>query len=75
MCIICNSESGSDFLSDFENARKHISKSTETMLRCSQEATDPEVKKRYNRIHKKMVRLKRDWNKLEHEREKRISTE
>jgi hypothetical protein len=45
------------------------------MLRCSQEATDPEVKKRYNRIHKKMVRLKRDWNKLEHEREKRISTE
>lgn len=70
MCIICNvtigqetSELGSEFLNDFETARKAMSKAALTMARCAQ------IDKRYDRTHKKMIKILRAWNKLEQSRE------
>lgn len=47
------------------------------MLKCSQTAPDPAVRKRYDATYKRMVRLMRDWNALEESREntKSLATE
>lgn len=74
MCIVCNMSSDNEhhahnFLSQYEVARWHIQQATNDMLMCSKEAQNKEDQKRYDRIHKKMVRIQREWNKIEHQRE------
>ena len=74
MCIVCNCDGGgyqhgAAFLSEFERARKAMADSAAAMLRCAEVAPDPDDRERYDRTHKQMVRLIRDWNRLEQQRE------
>lgn len=81
MCIICNVTCGSisemhekldvaeRFLSEFRNAQEHMKAAAEHMLAVSKIACQPEDRKRYDAVHKDMVRKIREWNKLEEKRE------
>lgn len=74
MCIICNmpdfkSEIADDFLFKFAAAGKLMADAATAMLECSKIANKPEDRKRYDTLHKTMLRMKRDWNRLEQERE------
>jgi hypothetical protein len=70
MCVICNcDEVGAVFLSEFASAQKSMTRATTAMLACSQVAHTEEQRKSYGSTHKKMVRILRAWNKLEHIRE------
>ena len=64
MCIVCNcDEAGDDFLIKFERARSAMKEATEAMRRCS------EIHRDYDRTHKLMVKLTREWNRVEQQRE------
>ncbi|WP_020178102.1 hypothetical protein [Methylopila sp. M107] len=78
MCIICNLMVGSDqsgalladaFLHKFDQSRKAMQAAAYQMLVCSKAAQNPDVKKQYDRTHKRMVALMRQWNSLEEFRE------
>lgn len=77
MCIVCNcdfsiSETyGSDFLSNFNDSQRAMKKAAEGMLICSQNAKNLEIKRRYDRAYKHMVRVMHDWNRTEELREKK----
>lgn len=72
MCIICNCnyDDATAFLTYFSDAGKQMRKAADYMLACSRSATTPEARKRYSALHKEMVRMARDWNRLEQDREK-----
>lgn len=64
MCIVCNvGTRGSDFVDAYSSAQNAMKKATDVMLSC------PVKDKRYDKIHKSMVRLCVEWNKIEHQRE------
>lgn len=77
MCIICNLEpdnrAADDFLQSFADARAPMKDATAAMAICAKTAIRPEDRKRYASIHKRMVRLCWDWNRIEHLREKTAS--
>lgn len=85
MCIICNMmgpepngnamEAGLKFLREFNYAQEHMRAATEAMRRCKPFVSDEETRKRYDRTHKAMVRISREWNRIEHEREVKGETE
>ena len=86
MCIICNVTIGDDvsaimhnvetasaFLTAYERSRQAMKAAADAMLAVSQlKELDqyPETRKRYDGIHKDMVRQIREWNKLEEKRER-----
>lgn len=55
-------------LADFELARRHMKNAAERMLVLSTAKINAAAKKRAARTHKAMVRLIRDWNRIEQER-------
>lgn len=77
MCIVCNcGEVGDDFLAYFSAARDAMERAKKAMLICAQSAKRhdsvepiPVARISYDRAHKKMVRLCREWNAIEAERE------
>lgn len=72
MCIYCNGttlETAGEFLYEFMCARVHMKKATSAMLQASKSATSVEQRLAYNRAHKRMVKISRNWNQIEHERE------
>lgn len=72
MCIICNTtdpHSAVDFLTTFSQASGCMKKATAAMLETARSAPNPEHRRAYDRAHKRMVRLMREWNQIEHERE------
>ena len=76
MCIICNMGSDFDkihkadeFLLAFEQSRQTMKRAADAMLVCSKIAITADDRKRYDSVHKKMVRKIRAWNKLEEKRE------
>lgn len=79
MCIICNASAGdkplttideaSDFLAEFKGAQDAMKAATARMLTLSKTMAIPEHRKRYDRTHKQMLRVIRDWNNIEHTRE------
>jgi hypothetical protein len=85
MCIICNVTIGSDvsaimhnvevaseFLNEYKRAQEAMKAAADAMLAVSKlKELDqhPETRKRYDGIHKDMVRQIREWNKLEEKRE------
>lgn len=79
MCIICKRTNGErweeganaadEFLHKFQSARRTMKDAAEAMLKVSKIATSAEDRARYDIIHKKMVRLSREWSRIEHERE------
>ena len=75
MCIECNvppyDKSASDFLGEFDSALHHMKKASQAMLHVSK-VTYPEYKKQYDKMHKRMVRITREWAQIEHEREKHV---
>lgn len=74
MCIICNA--GEDaleahvYLHEHDMARRAMKKAAAAMLAVSKSAPDAADRKRYDRTHKKLVRILRDWNSIEHGRER-----
>lgn len=78
MCIICNlpydtargMSAGETFLASFPSASRQMKKACDAMLEASKVAHTPEDRKKYNRTHKRMVSVMRDWNRIEHQREK-----
>jgi len=58
----------SDFLYHFSNASKEMKKSEAALLKVMEDIQDPEVRKLYSAVHKKMVRIRKNWNRIEHER-------
>ena len=70
MCIICNCpENGDIFLNSFAGAQIDMKKAAKAMLACSNEAKLIDQRKKYDVTHKKIVRLIREWNSLEMDRE------
>lgn len=74
MCIVCECDGphdypGGDFLTAFETSQAKMRDAVEGMARCRDAAATPAGRKRYDRAHKKMTRLLRDWNRTEQERE------
>jgi hypothetical protein len=77
MCIICNAKTSDfavEFLSQFDRSRSAMQSAATAMLECSRNAATPDSKKRYDMTHKAMMRLIRDWNRLEQVREAGRST-
>lgn len=72
MCIICNTkdhQTGDAFLFAFDSSRRAMALSAKAMLACSEDAIGAESRERYARVHKQMVRLIREWNRIEQTRE------
>lgn len=70
MCIVCNCDTlGDDFLTAFHQARHYMGRAASLMLECSKRVSDPEAKRSYDRSHKHMRRVLRDWNRTEEMRE------
>jgi hypothetical protein len=79
MCIICNVvtdddphgrlDTANEFLASFERAQKAMKDAADAMLKVSKLPPYPEIRKRYDMMHKEMVRQCREWNKLEQKRE------
>ena len=70
MCIVCNSgDSGSQALDDHRTAGDRMKRAADSMLQAALSTASPSAAKRYKRTHKAMVRMARDWNRLEQERE------
>lgn len=76
MCMICNTsdEAGSlvaiRTLGEIELSRRAMAEAASSMLEMSKIAATPEARRQYDRSYKRMRRLMRDWNRIEHEREK-----
>ena len=70
MCVVCNcDDAGLTFLTHAYGASYEMEKAAAAMLQCSKVVQDEEASRRYDAAHKKMVRLRREWNRIEHERE------
>lgn len=80
MCIICNDADelagpSSAVLHSFDESRQAMKRAAESMLHMSKTANNADARKRYDRAHKKMARLMREWNAIEEEREASIPDE
>lgn len=70
MCIFCNVGYDADkFLTPYHRARMQMREAIVGMEAVIRAAPDRAVQGRYKRAHHKMVRLLRDWNRIEQERE------
>ena len=72
MCIICEcgtSDASEEYLMSHEKTKLEMRKAAKAMLECSKVAITKEGRKSYDNTHKKMVKLIRDWNRIEQERE------
>lgn len=71
MCIVCKcGDAGEEFLFEFAKAQSSMKSAGTAMLRCAESAKEVNAKRQYSMIHKKMVRILREWNAIEHERER-----
>ena len=82
MCIICNVTIGTvdesydniskaeEFLNKFAIAQRFMRLAANKLLQVSEiKGLDAASRDRYDAVHKNMVRLSREWNKLEEKRE------
>lgn len=75
MCIICNLTNNddwsiaSDFLQSFAAANLKMREAERDLLRVAAKV-GPEDRARYLKLHKAMVKQRRQWNRLEQFREK-----
>lgn len=77
MCIICNAgdsleclDLANAYLSWFSSSSFYMRQVENHMLAISQKFPDEADRKRYAAFHKRLVRMRRAWNRLEQEREK-----
>lgn len=77
MCIICNVNSASGafhavaYLDSFDEARSAMRKASDALLLTADHCANAEDRKRYRTIHKRLVRLRREWARIEHQRERK----
>lgn len=73
MCIVCNcvghEEDAEAFLQAWKASQDGMRAAIDAMLRVSKTCGSADDKKRYDRLHKRMVQMMRDWNRLEESRE------
>lgn len=73
MCIICSCEShpepAEEFLQRWQRSQAEMRAAADAMLRVSQVVASKDDRRRYDRMHKQMVRTMRAWNRLEMLRE------
>jgi hypothetical protein len=72
MCIISNLRDSAndiyavtDFLTAYRNAQVAMDAATKAMLAVTKLDLSPEDKRRYDRDHKQMKRLMREWNTMD----------
>lgn len=70
MCIVCRFGQNDPtpalaFLDKWEASRREMRSAANAMLLVSKSTPDATDRKRYDRMHKAMVRAIRDWNRLE----------
>lgn len=72
MCIICNTGLlGVEFLEAFTESQTAMKLAADKLLIASKSThISKDLRKRYDQEHKKMVRLIRTWNSIEHSRER-----
>lgn len=74
MCIFCNTkdpegaEAATVFLAEYALARQRMQASAAALLEVKKHVS-PEQARRYDRAHKRMKTIMRDWNMIEHQRE------
>jgi hypothetical protein len=73
MCIICNlgiekSDLADDFLCEYARSKDSMNKAAKSLLECSKNVSG-DIHKNYDREYKHMVKLIREWNKIEELRE------
>lgn len=73
MCIICNcppfAPEPDALLVAFHASREAMKAAESAMRAVAAVAVSAEDRRRYASVHKQMVRLRREWNKLEQARE------
>jgi hypothetical protein len=74
MCIVCNVKEAGElpsniFLEEYKQAQVSMRRAAEALHATLPHASTLKAKKQYARIHKQLVKLRRDWNRLEHLRE------
>lgn len=71
MCIICNAgEDGDRYLQNFEVASLAMNRACAAMLACANKFPPRSAQRRaYTAAHCAMVRIRKDWNRTEHQRE------
>lgn len=78
MCIICktSTEEGvlaaNVFLSEYSMAQRRMKAAIKAMLEVKDHVS-PEQARQYDRIHKRMKAILRDWNSIEHQREANLT--
>lgn len=82
MCIVCNMgrdlravDTANEFLWQWRASGKAMAAAADAMLAVSRTAPSPVDRKRYDRLHKRMVKAIRDWNRLEEDREREAPVE
>ena len=72
MCIGCNTnhrDIAYDYLGERYVALKHMKNTEKLILECSKIVNKPEVKKQYDKVHKMLVRIRKEWAKVDDIRE------
>lgn len=76
MCIICNMgddlnkvSKADEFLAAFSASSAAMKRAADALLEVSRIAPEAEDRKRYDALHKQMVKQTREWNRLEQKRE------
>lgn len=54
-----------DVSEQFRAAGDRMKEASQLLLECSKIASEPEAKQNYKRLHKQMVRMIREWNRLD----------
>lgn len=76
MCMICNlpnhPEVASEYLTAYSRAQAAMKKATKLMAAARDAAPDAITRDIYDANHKRMVRITRDWNRTDHQREPSI---
>lgn len=72
MCIGCNTnhrDVAYDYLREICIAIEHMKKAEKFILECSKIAYKPEVRKQYDKVHKMLVKKRKEWAKVDEIRE------
>jgi len=60
-----------NFLNAFEGSQAAMARAADALLKVSKLDMEPDQKRQYDHMHKRMKHIIREWNKIEHERELR----
>ena len=73
MCIICSTggdDKAFEFLDAYAKSQAAMTSAAAAMLAIT--TLSPGARKQYDKTYKQMVRLCKEWNKIEHKRERHV---